>query len=325
MKKIIIGALIILVVMVAVVLFALVGYFLKTKNANYVSLKSNKNAYISGVNIEDGDGQIIQSRYSNDNIDDSIDNNVGNDNVSQNRGAFQNNNTNNRRVVFSDNLLQIKTKQNILATTNIITEDLVNGYNVPAHASYVLEYRQLTRDLSPTVTLDIYNLEDGVDNFLFNNNVNYKYVESLNLLVSLIKNKNINDILDDISENSQSLIFPPANAACFNVRSVKVIDTDFMRGVRYLIYCTQENAPASSMNYLFQGISKDGLKNIVFFQDGVKSVSLEKYYKQNSGAIVDLSSNNIKKTFEILNSEKDENFLPSLLDVDKFLESLIYE
>ena len=77
--------------------------------------------------------------------------------------------------------------------------------------------------------------------------------------------------------------------------------------------------------YQFYGITKDNKKVIIFTYSDIESGPLKKYYKNNIDKKTDFSDENIKKTFNIFDNTKDEDFIPSLLLLDNFIQSMRYE
>lgn len=229
------------------------------------------------------------------------------------------------KIIFADDLLTIETQRSRPVVTDLTSEGIAVGYNTPAHVDYVLQNEKYDNKMYPWIALSIYDISIGVNDFLVQNkSSNNEYVRTLSRVQSLLNSGKVKDVFTGDSTGSR-LMFPPPNAGCVEARSIKIIESNFMRGVRYITHCHQDRSYATGGHYVFQGVSDDGLKNIVFSYADVQASSLEKFYKDNPTYKNDVSESKIEKTFSILDSEKDENFLPSLFLIDEFLKSLKYE
>jgi len=146
---------------------------------------------------------------------------------------------------------------------------------------------------------------------------------------------NLNDNLDSLLlEDAAKEIFPIPNAARGLLAHPKFINLKDGFGVRAVYYYTQAFEPPTNGRffYSFLGLTKDK-KYLISFKVYLFSPNLKEFYNNNQSPkpsySTDKNNEQAKKykayvdsAFKAVESEKEGNFLPSILLLDKIVESI---
>lgn len=173
------------------------------------------------------------------------------------------------------------------------------------------------------VSLTIYTVSPSVENFQ-----SLPYVKEITDIPPYIENflklKEVISSYPNISKNSiPKLDFPPVNAACVGPNRSQFISSNGITGIRFMVYgCYQGVSVAEPPIYIFQGVTNDGKYHIVFRYDKMISPKLKNYKPNITKVTLESQEKISEESFNLLASEKDNDFQPSLKQLDDFVRSI---
>ena len=225
----------------------------------------------------------------------------------------------NKKVIFN-NFFKIKSRKQNNSVTNVVDDEVFVGpeqeYNQPSNTVYnFTDFNNQEQYLF--IALNLYDLQS------VEKNKKWEYFNVLdnvkNVLAGKLKLDNFN------FQSANDLIFPFMPVICSTPTHNKFIKTDFLSGFRFTTNCVQEYAPVKTATYFFNGLSNDGKYHITFKYSDLKIKSIEQYFSENPDEELSNEVSVIEKTIGLFENEEDNNFTPSLLEIDKFIESIQYK
>ncbi len=205
-------------------------------------------------------------------------------------------------------------------------ENFVDGFSHPSGEEYIFTDRHLdllkqksNGKFDGKITMNVYSLDD----FSQADFVNKVYGKVL---------QNTKDILEhqdfETYFRQEGPIFPIRPCGITSSK-IKFIDTPTLKGVRVVsLVCAQEFAPIAenSSEYMFFGISKNGQKHIIFSYSGIGNKDITNYYNKNPQYKSLISGDKVaeiaNETRSILKGSPEENFTPTIQELDAFVKSI---
>jgi hypothetical protein len=202
----------------------------------------------------------------------------------------------------------------------------------PAFKQYSFDLKNSSKKTTSeinTLVLRVYPFEEYIE-YLKNSNRDPFLLENLSGFKNSLRQK-------ISAEEIARKVFPASNAAGGPLAHFKYLDFDEGLGVRAVYHYTQAYEPPSNGEFLysFQGLTNDS-KYYISLKTSLFSPKLEKFYKENEEPVpyysadaddpqAKIYSEYIKKAFNIIESENEYDYQPSLLNLDDVIKSLKIE